>query len=218
MELRHVSTGGNIVHNLFGVIVVQARLLVFDIHAVVVVGRTVEGEELFFVNDCLYEAGINEVVGEIIIEAAVFVVFGVLADSGLDGVLMNVTQHDKELVIGEDGSAFERGLEEASDALVFIVVIVHIAGRNVLENAAEGHLADLNDEVDVIGHQAVSEELEIADGLVFAKNFQILFVVFFGLEDILFVDAAYGDVIDAGRGDFAFGCHRCDLFDLSLEV
>ena len=218
MELRHVPTGRDFVHDLFGVIVVQTRLLVLDIHAVVVIGRAVELEEFFFVDDCLHETGIDEVVGEIIIEAAVLVVFGILADSGLDGVLMNVTEDDQELVVGEDGPAFERGLEKASDALVLIVVIVHIAGRDVLENAAEGHRADLNDKVDVVGHQAVAEKLEVADGLVFAKDFQKLFKVFFGFEDILFVDAAYSDVVDAGRGDFTFRCHRCDLFNLSLEV
>jgi hypothetical protein len=131
---------------------------------------------------------------------------------------MNVAEDDQELVVGEDGPAFERGLEKASDALVLIVVIVHIAGRDVLENAAEGHRADLNDKVDVVGHQAVAEELEVADGLVFAEDFQKLFKVFFGFEDILFVDAAYSDVVDAGRGDFAFRCHRCDLFVLSLRL
>ena len=216
--MRHVSTGTDFVHDLFGVIVVQTRLLVLDIHAVVVIGRAVELEEFFFVDDCLDETGIDEVVGEIIVEAAVLVVFGFLADTGLDGVLMNVAEDDQELVVGEDGPAFEGGLEEASDALVLIVEIVHIAGRDVLENAAEGHGADLDDKVDVVVHQAVTEELEVADGLVFAEDFQKLFKVFFGFEDILLVDAAHGDVVDTGRGDFAFRCHRCALFNLSLRL
>ena len=116
--MRHVSTGTDFVHDLFGVIVVQTRPLVLDIHAVVVIGRAVELEEFFFVDDCLDETGVNEVVGEIIVEAAVLIVFGVLADSGLDGILMNVAEDDQELVVGEDGPAFEGGLEEASDALV----------------------------------------------------------------------------------------------------
>ena len=130
---------------------------------------------------------------------------------------MDVADSSKELVVAVDRRASERRLEEAADALVFSVVPVDETGDDALEDAAERDLAGLDDKMDVVGHQAVSEEFEAADGLIFAKSFQKSFRIFGVFENILFVDAAINNVVYTEGADFALGSwHRRDLFDLSL--
>ena len=130
---------------------------------------------------------------------------------------MDVADSSKELVVAVDRRASERRLEEAADALVFSVVPVDKAGNDALEDAAERDLAGLDDKMDVVGHQAVSEEFEAADGLIFAKSIQKSFRIFGVFENILFVDAAINNVVYTEGADFALGSwHRRDLFDLSL--
>ena len=132
---------------------------------------------------------------------------------------MNIADGSKELTVAVDRRALKRGLEEAADALVFPVVPVDKTGDDALENAPERDLAGLDDEVDMVGHQAVTEDLVAADRLVPAEDFQKLFKVFLIFENILLVDAAIDDVVNTEGTDFALGSwHRRDLFDLSFVV
>ena len=206
-------------HDLFGAVIVETRPFVVDVHAVVIVPGTIEAEEFGFSKDRLHKTGINQIVAEIALITAVFVVFGFFADCCLDRVLVNIADGSEELAVAVDRRAFKRGLEEAADTLVFPVVPVDKAGDDALENAPERDLAGLDDEVDMVGHQAVTEDLVAADRLVPAKDFQKLFKVFSIFENVLFVDAAIDDVVNTEGTDFAFGSwHRRDLFDLSFVV
>ena len=206
-------------HDFFGAVVVEARPFIVDVHAVVIVLSAIEAEEFGFRKERLHKACINKIVAEVTFIAAVFVVLRLFADCCLDRVLVDIADGSKELVVAVDRRALKRGLKEAADALVFSVVPVDKAGDDALENAPERCLAGLDDKMDVVGHQAVSEEFEAADGLIFAKRLQKPFEVFSIFENILFVDAAINDVINAEGTVFTFGCwHRCDLFDLSFNV
>jgi hypothetical protein len=130
---------------------------------VVVVRGAIEADEIFPAHEGLHKTGVNEFIGVVIAKAAVFVLFWLLADSCLDRVLVYVPDDGEELVLVVDRPALERGLKQTADARIFLVEIVHITGRNVLENAAEGHLTDFDDEVEMICHKGVAEEFEIAD-------------------------------------------------------
>ena len=206
-------------HDLFGAVIAEARLFVVDVHAVVIVLSAIEAEEFGFSKDRLYKTGVNKIVAEVTFIAAVFVVFRLIADCCFDRVLVNIADGGKELIVAVDRSALKRGLEEAADALVFPVVPVDKTGDDALENAPERDLAGLDDEVDMVGHQAVTEDLVAADRLVPAEDFQKLFKVFLIFENILLVDAAIDDVVNTEGTDFALGSwHRRDLFDLSFVV
>ena len=206
-------------HDLFGAVIVETRPFIVDVHAVVIVLSTIEAEEFGFSKDRLHKTGVNQIVAEVTLITAVFVVFRFFADCCLDRVLVNIADGGKELAVAVDRRALKRGLEEAADALVFPVVPVDKTGDDALENAPERDLAGLDDEVDMVGHQAVTEDLVAADRLVPAEDFQKLFKVFLIFENILLVDAAIDDVVNTEGTDFALGSwHRRDLFDLSFVV
>ena len=206
-------------HDLFGAVVAEAGPFIVNVHTVVIVLGASEGDEIVLAEDRLYEARIDQIIAIVILKTTVFVILGFGAYSCLDRVTVDVADSGKELVVAVDRRTFERRLEEAADALVLSVVPVDKAWDDALENAPERCLAGLDDKMDVVGHQAVSEEFEAADGLIFAKRLQKPFEVFSVFENILFVDAAINDVINAEGTDFTFGCwHRCDLFDLSFNV
>ena len=129
-----------------------------------------------------------------------------LADRGLDRILVDIPDDREKLVGVVDGPALEAGLKKAADALVFLVVPVNKAGNDVLEDPAQGHLAGFDDQVDVVGHQAVGVELKAANGLILPKDRQE-FPVIVGIgENLLLVDAAVDHVIDIERTFFALGC------------
>ena len=153
-------------HDLFGAVIVETRPFVVDVHAVVIVLSAIEAEEFGFSKDRLHKTGVNQIVAEVTLVTAVFVVFGLFADCCLDRVLVNIADGGKELAVAVDRRALKRGLEEAADALVFPVVPVDKTGDDALENAPERNLAGLDDEVDMVGHQAVTEDLVAADRLV----------------------------------------------------
>ena len=206
-------------HDLFGAVVAEAGPFIVNVHTVVIVLGASEGDEIVLAEDRLYEARIDQIIAIVILKTTVFVILGFGAYSCLDRVTVDVADSGKELVVAVDRRTFERRLEEAVDALVLSVVPVDKAGDDALENAPERCLAGLDDKMDVVGHQAVSEEFEAADGLIFAKRLQKPFEVFSVFENILFVDAAINDVINAEGTVFTFRCwHRCDLFDLSFNV
>ena len=206
-------------HDLFGAVIVETRPFIVDVHAVIIVPGTIEAEEFGFGKDRLHKTGVNQIVAEVTLITAVLVVFRFFADCCLDRVLVNIADGGKELTVAVDRRALKRGLEEAADALVFPVVPVDKTGDDALENAPERDLAGLDDEVDMVGHQAVTEDLVAADRLVPAEDFQKLFKVFLIFENILLVDAAIDDVVNTEGTDFALGSwHRRDLFDLSFVV
>ena len=153
-------------HDLFGAVIVETRPFIVDVHAVVIVLSTIEAEEFGFSKDRLHKTGVNQIVAEVTLITAVLVVFRFFADCCLDRVLVNIADGGKELAVAVDRRALKRGLEEAADALVFPVVPVDKTGDDALENAPERNLAGLDDEVDMVGHQAVTEDLVAADRLV----------------------------------------------------
>ena len=76
----------------------------------------------------------------------------------------------------------------------------------MLKDPAEGHLAGLDDQMDVVGHQAVREELKAADGLIFTKNRQKLAVIIVIGKDLLLVDTAINNVMNVEGAFFALRC------------
>ena len=146
-------------HDLFGAVVAEAGPFIVNVHTVVIVLGASEGDEIVLAEDRLYEARIDQIIAIVILKTTVFVILGFGAYSCLDRVTVDVADSGKELVVAVDRRTFERRLEEAADALVLSVVPVDKAGDDALENAPERDLAGLDDEVDMVGHQAVTEDL-----------------------------------------------------------
>ena len=55
----------------------------------------------------------------------------------------------------------------------------------------------------MVGHQAVSNDFVVADGLVFTKNRQVSVIIFCIFEYSLFVDTAIDNMIDIKGTGFA---------------
>ena len=73
-----------------------------------------------------------------------------------------------------------------------------------MENLVHRYFAGLNEKMDMVGHQAISEDLIIANRLILPKNCQKLAVIIIIFKDSLFADTAINDMIDTERTEFAW--------------
>lgn len=60
-----------------------------------------------------------------------------------------------------------------------------------------------DDDVDVVGHEAIAEDVDVVGGGVLLEEFEVDFAVDVGEEDVLAVVAALGDVVRAVGDDDA---------------
>lgn len=208
MKFRQILAPGKPGHDLYGALIVQARLLVFDVDAIVlfflyfglfalpVCLVTVKSVKVVWADNCPYIRRIDQIVVKIPLKTTVFILPRVLADHSLNRILVNILNDSENLVGVIDRSALEAALEEAADALVFFVVPVHKAGDDMLKDPAQRHIAGFNDQVNVVGHQAVGKDLKVADGLIFTQNRQKLAVIIVICKNLLLVDASINNVIN----------------------
>ena len=224
LEIRHIAAPGEPGHDLDRPFIVHPRFFIFDVDAEIFLIRlrlSLRRGSLFpflvgFVAVKVVEVVgtdegpdvrcVDQIVGKISLKATVLVAPGMLADRGLDRILMNIFDDREKLVGVADRAALEAGLEETAYALVFFVVPVNKAWNDMLKDPAEGHLAGLDDQMDVVGHQAVREELKAADGLIFTKNRQKLAVIIVIGKDLLLVDTAINNVMNVEGAFFALRC------------
>ena len=135
------------------------------------------------------------------------------ADRCFDRVLMDISDDSEELRAVVYRTASEAGLEERTNPLIFFVIPIHKAGDDTLKNPGQRYFAGFYEQMNVVGHQTVSNELKFADRFVFPQNCQKLAVIIFIFEYALLIYAAIDNMIDTERTDFAWTCwHRRDLF------
>lgn len=144
---------------------------------------------------------------------------GIAANCRFDGIEVNVPENSEKVIVIFDGLAHKSGLEEMAGVLVFNVKPKGVAWTYMLEYFAKFGVARHDEQVDMIGHQAVGIELIAADFLVLAKGFEIAVIVFGVLENALLVDSADDDVIDPQRAGKATWCRhlRSPFLDVRIR-
>ena len=100
----------------------------------VIIFSTVKTEEELVSDERPDNAVIDKIIGIIVLVAAILVLLGVTADGCLDRILVNVSNDGQELRTAVDRPAFEAGLEERADPLIFFVVPIHETGDDTLKN------------------------------------------------------------------------------------
>lgn len=142
----------------------------------------------------------------------------IAANASLDGVTMDIIEQGVEVLGVLDRFALISVLEEVPDALVGGVEIDGIRGHDALHDTAEFNAIRLDQEVDMVIHDAVGIEeivrvldhvsIDVA-GAHKMHDAIDCFVIFWLFEDALFVDATEDDMIDVGAADSAdFACHN----------
>lgn len=190
-------------HDLSGAGVIHARLFVVDVHTMIVVFGAIKAEKIVTADHRPYERVIDQIIVKIVHKTTVFILGRALADCSFNWILVDIPDNNKKLIFAVDWPAVESGLKESSDTLVFFVVPVNEAGRDVLKDPSQGHCPCFNNKMNMIGHQAVSENFITAFGLKFTENRQKLAVIIFVLKYSLFVNAAINYMINSKRADFA---------------
>jgi len=123
-----------------------------------------------------------------------------------DGVLMDVTDQREEVIHVANGFTPESVLEEMAHAFIASVEIGRVGDSDALDDASDGLVLLFDEQMNVIGHQAVSIEITLrrqgrsqlvlgVDLLV--EDLDELPIVLIVEEDVLTVDAAEHHVIHA---------------------
>ena len=150
---------------------------------------------------------------DVLVPAAIGI--GVEVGDGIEGQggLVDIAQH-----IVEAGGVFYRFTVEAATvdsavAVVLIVDIMGVVGCDARHGLADGVLALLDEEVEVVGHEAVGVDGEaglvgggVAAIVLLAKageDIDELLAVFVVFEDVGLADALHEDVVYAGMGFYA---------------
>ena len=119
--------------------------------------------------------------------------------------------------------AAEALLEEMPAAHVLAVVVIDVRVGDALERLAHFFLALAEEQVEVVGHEAVGVIGAVLSGwkaLVVVTDAEALhalhkvLIIFRIFEDYLVVDSAHHDVVDAGGGSMSCcswhgGCANC---------
>lgn len=137
-------------HDLRGVFVIQARLFVVDIQAVIIVFLAVKAEKIVAADYRSHVSVIDQSVVKIVFITAVLVLRRVFADPCFDRVLVDVADGDQQLVLTFNRRAVKAGLKETSDPRVFFVVPGNVAGRDILKDPAERHFPGFHDHMYMI--------------------------------------------------------------------
>ena len=218
LKFRYIAAPGKPDHDLHRAFVVHPRLFIFDINAEFFFGRyfALFVFLVFFVAVKVIKIVrtdkrpnvrcIDQIVGKISLKTAVSILPRMLADRRLDGILMNISDDSEQLVSVANRPALEAGLEKTANTFIFLVVPVHEAGNDMLKDPAKGHLAGLDDQMNVVRHQTISEDLVTANGLIFTKNRQKLAVIIVIGKDLLLVDTAINNVMNVEGAFFALRC------------
>ena len=143
---------------------------------------------------------------------AILVVFDSLYNAGLDRILMYIPEQHCEIGHIVDRLRLETLFEKVAVASVFAVIIVHVGAGNALYCLAHALIALANQEMEMVGHEAVGiiGAVAAAGGALIViphphtvEGCNELVVVFLVLKDILVVDASHHHVEYPRAGWFA---------------
>ena len=140
---------------------------------------------------------------------------GVEVGDGIEGqgCLVDIAQHIVEAGGVFYGFTVEAATVDGAVAVVLIVDIMGVVGCDARHSLADGVLTFLDEEVEVVGHEAVGIDAEaglvgggVAAIVLLAKageDIDELLAVFVVFEDVGLADALHEDVVYAGMGLYA---------------
>ena len=197
LEFGRITATRNMPHDLdTSLISYGVRNFIVNIHTLIIIFFQIKAQERIFIGLFHYDALIDQIIIKIVMKAAVFILRRIGANRCFHGILMNISDYCEQVCSVFYRLALKSGLEQAADALVFCIVPLDKTGTDVLKNYSEIHFTNLDEEVYVIGHQAVSKERKVTFVLISVKNLQKLVIVCIVFEDTLFIDAAQNNVVD----------------------
>jgi hypothetical protein len=122
-------------------------------------------------------------------------VLGLLNDAGANGIAFDVAEGGVEVGSAE-GAGEEAVLPEVACAESAGIKVLSVAAVGATESGGQGvgSVGD-DDEVDVVGHEAVGEDAEARMGRVQAEEFEVDLAVGVVEEDKLAIGAALSDVM-----------------------
>ena len=129
-------------------------------------------------------------------EAAPAVVAGGFDHAGAEGVGLDVAEDRQEVVVVLDDGALEPALPDVAAAVVAAVVALGVGDEQALHDPADRRLAGADQQMDVVGHEAVAVELERLPLLQVGEGLEEGGVVVVVEEDRCAVVAAVDDVVD----------------------
>ena len=150
---------------------------------------------------------------DVLVPAAIGV--GVEVGDGVEGQggLVDIAEHVVEAGGVFYGFTVEAATVDGAVAVVLIVDIMGVVGCDARHSLADGVLTFLDEEVEVVGHEAVGIDAEaglvgggVAAIVLLAKageDIDELLAVFVVFEDVGLADALHEDVVYAGMGLYA---------------
>lgn len=119
---------------------------------------------------------------------------------------MDISDYSEKLDLVFDRNAHESVLEKVADALILDVVPIDKAWNNMLEYLTQWHRSGLDNQMHVIGHQAIRIERIAALRLILTKYVHKYGIVFLLFKNALFIDAAVDNMVDSDRAGFSLRC------------
>jgi hypothetical protein len=109
---------------------------------------------------------------------------------------MNVTDKLSEVLIALAENCLVASLKQVAGLSVLAIVILAVGCQQPLHDSADGVLLSLDQQMNVIGHEAVGVEVEREPGFLMSELNEESVVIIVGTEDELAVIAASDDVIE----------------------
>src|SRR6185503_19715689 len=127
---------------------------------------------------------------------AVLILLGPLDYPCPHRIQMDVPDEFAEIAIGLTEDRFVAPLKHVADLFVLAIVILAVAGQHSLHDSAKGIVLHLDQEMDVIRHQAVGVEIEWQLGFLVLKDAGESEVVIVRAKDLAAIIATRDDVIE----------------------
>jgi hypothetical protein len=118
-------------------------------------------------------------------------------DLGSHRVQVNVPHEFGEVLIALAEDRLVASLKQVADLSVLAIVILAIGGEEPLHHPADVVILSFDEQMNVIGHQAVGVKIEGQLGLLLGKLKEELAIVVVRAEDELTIVATGDDVIEA---------------------
>ena len=114
---------------------------------------------------------------------------------------MDISQHSEEIIVTVHRLALEAVLKQVADSPVFDIIPIYEPSAQALEDLFQALCAFLDQQVDMVSHEAICEQLEFAYCLTVFQDFEELFIIFPVLKNLLLVDTPEHDMVNSA---FAF--------------
>ena len=138
-------------------------------------------------------------------EAAPGVIARVGDEMGAEGVGLDVPQDRQQVVVVLDDGALEAALPDVARGAVDAVIALGVGDEEALDEAADGNVEGADQEVDVVGHEAVAVALERPGAFQVAEGVEEGGVIAVGVEDGGAVVPPVDNMVDEAWSDGSQG-------------